>query len=179
MAEPFLSEIRMWGFGWPPRGWLQCDGQILPISQYQSLFALLGTSFGGDGRSTFGIPDMRGRAPVHKKENGGVKIGEMQGVENVTLTEPQMGEHSHTVKATTSNANVNTFTSNIFAAGFQNVGRPAKHVPRDMYGAATNLVSLNAESISTNGTGGSHNNMQPFNVVNFCIAVTGIFPSRN
>jgi len=178
MAEPFLSEIRMWGFSWAPRGWMHCDGAILPISQNQSLYSLIGVTFGGDGRTSFGIPDMRGRAPMHGI-GGSIQMGNMSGVENVSLTEAEMAAHSHPVNGTTNNADVNTFSSNIFASGFQNVGRAPKRVSRDMYGPASNLVSLNQGSISVNGAGAPHNNMQPSQVVNFCMAVTGVFPSRS
>jgi len=177
MAEPFISEIRMFGFGWAPRSWANCDGQILPISQNQSLYSLLGTAFGGDGRTTFGLPDMRGRAPMHGMGGGEVKMGTRGGVESVTLTKEQMAAHTHEMKATTSNGDVKEFAGNIAAAGFDN--RPAKQLSVNMYGPATNLVSLNAQSVSTNGSGLSHDNMQPSTVVNFCIALLGVFPSRS
>ena len=176
MAEPFLSEMRMFGFGWAPRGWATCDGQILPINQNQSLFSLLGTTFGGDGKTSFGLPDMRSRVPVHGM-GGGIQMGAKGGVENVTLTEGQMAAHSHAMKATTSNGNVKDFAGNIAAAGFDS--RVSKQQPVNMYGPATNLISLNAESVTLNGSGLSHENMQPSTVVNFCIALSGLFPSRN
>lgn len=177
MAEPFISELRMFGFGWAPRGWAHCDGQLLPINQNQTLYSLLGTTFGGDGRTTFALPDMRGRAPVHGSGSGSVKVGDFGGVENVTLTEAQMAGHTHNMNATTSNGNDKTFTGNIMAAGFDT--RAAKQQPVNMYGPATNLVSLNAASVIANGSGLSHDNMQPSMVVNFCIALTGAFPSRS
>lgn len=172
MADPFISEIRMFGFGWAPRGWANCDGQILPISQNQSLYALLGSSFGGDGRTTFGLPDMRGRVPVFDSN-----IGAQGGVESVPLSTEQMAGHTHTMNATTSNGDTKSFAGNIAAAGFDN--RQSKQQPVNMYGPAMNLVSLNPESVTLNGSGLSHDNMQPSTVVNFCISLLGTFPSRN
>ena len=172
MAEPFLSEMRMFGFSWAPRGWATCDGQSMPINQHQSLFSLLGTSFGGDGRTSFNLPDMRSRVPVHDKN-----VGAKGGFESVTLSADEMAGHSHTMNATTSNGNVKAFAGNIAAAGFDT--RESKQQPVNMYGPATNLVSLNAESVTLNGSGLSHDNMQPSTVVNFCIALSGLFPSRS
>ncbi|NOX43738.1 MAG: phage tail protein [Gammaproteobacteria bacterium] len=177
MAEPFVSEMRMFGFGWAPRGWAQCDGQSLPISQNQTLYSLLGTSFGGDGRTSFNLPDMRSRVPVHSHGSANIPLGTAGGTQSVTLTSEQLATHTHTMKATTSNGNAMTFTGNIIAAGFDN--RPDKQLPVDMYGPAANLVSLNTQSVSSNGSGMSHDNMQPSTVVNFCIALSGLFPSRN
>jgi len=174
MAEPFLSEMKMFGFGWAPRGWATCDGQILPISQNQSLFSLIGVTFGGDGRSNFGLPDMRSRVPVHVPAN---EIGIRGGVESVTLTTAEMPGHTHEMKATTSNGNTKEFAGNIAAAAFDT--RESKQQPVNMYGPAASLVSLNAESVTTNGAGLSHDNMQPSTVVNFCIALLGTFPSRS
>lgn len=174
MAEPFLSEMRMFGFGWPPRGWAACNGQIIPINQNQSLYSLLGTSYGGDGRTTFALPDMRGRVPVHEHISSSATRA---GVESVTLTLEQLPAHNHTMRATTSNGNVKTFAGNIAASGFDD--RANKQLPVNMYGPATSLVNLNPESVTLNGSGLSHSNMQPSTVVNFCIALSGLFPSRN
>ena len=173
MSEPFISEMRMFGFGWAPRGWASCDGQSLPISQNQSLYALLGTSFGGDGRTSFNLPDMRSRTPLHAE---GGRPGNKGGIESVTLTTAEMATHTHSMKATTGNGNSKDFSGNIMAAGFDN--RDGKGSV-DMYAPAANLTALNAESVTANGSGLSHNNMQPTTVVNFCIALSGLFPSRN
>ncbi len=178
MAEPFISEIRMWGFSWPPRGWQECNGQIMQINQNQALFSLIGTAFGGDGRTTFGLPDMRGRAPIHF-DNQQTHMGETEGVEYVTLNVGQLPSHNHALKGTTADANVNDFSSRILAAGFQNVGRPAKQGPKNMYAPPKNLVPFNSQSVTSSGGNQAHYNMQPSLVVNFCIAVTGVFPSRN
>jgi len=172
MAEPFISEMRMFGFGWAPRGWASCDGQSLPISQNQSLYALIGTHFGGDGRVSFNLPDMRSRVPVHNQNPGA-----RGGVESVSLSADEMAGHTHTMYATTSNGNDKAFAGNIAAAGFDT--RETKQQPVNMYGPASNLVGLNAESVTINGSGLFHDNMQPSTVVNFCIALSGLFPSRS
>ena len=177
MADPFVSEMRMFGFGWAPRSWAKCDGQLLAINQNETLFSLLGTAFGGDGRTTFGLPDMRGRAPMHGMGGGSVAMGARGGVESVTLTTEQMAGHTHEMKATTSNGNTKEFGGNMMAAGYDK--RATKQQPVNMYGSATNLVNLNAQSVSTNGSDLSHDNMQPSIVVNFCIALLGVFPSRS
>ncbi len=176
MAEPFLSEVRLFGFDFAPRGWSQCDGQLLAINQNQSLFSLIGTMYGGDGRTTFGLPDFRGRAPIHAS---GAQQGKRSGSETVTLDETQVPSHSHTVLGTIANANVNDFSSRILAAGYQFTGRAPQHGSRSMYAAPNNLNALNIQSVSAIGGNQAHNNMQPSLVVNFCIAMQGLFPSRN
>lgn len=174
MSEPFQSEIRMFGFSFAPRNWATCDGQLMSINQNQTLYALIGSEFGGDGRTTFALPDLRGRVPVHGR---GALLGNKSGAENVTLTTNELPTHNHTVKATTSNANTKTFTSNILAAGYDK--RTSEQHPVNMYAPATNLVALNEKTVTDNGSGQSHNNMQPSIVVNFCMALLGTFPSRN
>ena len=173
MAEPFLSEIRMFGFGWPPRGWAQCDGQILPINQNQSLYSLLGTTYGGDGRTTFALPDMRSRTPAG--DDAQLPQGAKPGVEHVTLTAAEMPAHSHTVKATTSNATTKQFTGSMLATAVDKT----QNTPTNMYAPAASLVALAPASVSTAGAGMSHDNNQPSITVNFCIALQGLFPSRN
>lgn len=167
MSEPFLAEITIVGFTFPPRGWAFCDGQILPISQNQSLFSLLGTTYGGDGRTSFALPDLRGRAAVHPGANG-VNLGTRTGVETVALTDAETPSHSHTVKATSDNATGNSPTGNLHARSTN----PLYHSP-------TNLVHMNAGSLSQAGNGTGHGNMQPFLTLSFCIALQGVFPSRN
>ncbi|WP_196137517.1 phage tail protein [Aliikangiella sp. G2MR2-5] len=178
MAEPFLSEIRMWGFSWPPRGWQQCDGQQMPITQNEALFSLIGTAYGGNGTTTFGLPDLRGRAPIHA-EGGQTRMGETSGLENVTLNMSEMPTHTHALRGTTANANVNNFSSKVLASGYQYVGRESRQGPKNMYAPPENLTALSSQSISVMGGNQAHNNIQPTLVVNFCIAVTGLFPSRN
>ena len=167
MSEPFLAEIKIVGFNFAPRGWSFCDGQLLPINQNQSLFALLGTTYGGDGRTSFGLPDLRGRAPLSPDSNN---QGQKSGSETNTLTVAQMPPHNHTVKASSSAQSASTPESNLLASAG---GGRRPIVP---YGEGTNTTAMTA----TENTGGQPvNNMQPFLTLNFCIALQGLFPSRN
>ncbi|MEM7221465.1 MAG: tail fiber protein [Pseudomonadota bacterium] len=174
MSEPFLGEIRMFGFNFPPRGWAECNGQLLQISQNQALFAILGTTYGGNGRTDYALPDMRGRAPRHAGTGAGLptsSLGQRSGSETHTLSANEIPAHSHAVKVSSDNATSIDATGNL----------PAKVVPGfNVYGAPNNLVNMDAGSIPASGGGGqAHNNMQPYLVINFCIAIFGIFPSRN
>lgn len=177
MSEPFLAEVKMFGFNFPPRGWAQCDGQILPISQNQSLYSLLGTTYGGDGRSTFGIPELRGRVPIHVGNSNSPgstdhTIGQRSGEQGHVLATNEMPTHTHTLRATDGTpASPNPGGARLAPAG----GGRVAVVP---YGPATNLTPLDPETVGQTG-GGAHNNMQPYQVVNFCIAIQGVFPSRN
>ncbi|MFT5083445.1 MAG: microcystin-dependent protein [Lentisphaeria bacterium] len=177
MAEPFLSEIRMFGFAWTPRGWAACNGQVIPISDNQALYALLGTTYGGDGRTNFSLPDMRSRTPVSMGDNQGEHFnqGDHGGIENVTLSLDDMGQHTHEVRGSTSQADGKQFTNAFFADGYD----VTTSQPTDMYGPAANLQNLHPNSVSASGGGGQHYNIQPSLAVNFCIAITGQFPSRN
>jgi microcystin-dependent protein len=171
MAEPFLAEVRIVGFNFAPRGYAQCDGQILPINQNQSLFALLGTTYGGDGRTTFALPEMRGRAPMHRGSING--IGNRSGQENVSLAEAEIPSHDHVVRGTT-----NTAVATSPAGGLQaTTGGGRRPITPYTAVAAGNLVSMRASG--TAGTGQGHNNMQPYQALNFVIAIQGTFPSRN
>jgi len=167
MSEPFLAEIRIVGFNFAPRGWAFCDGQILPINQNQALYSLLGTTYGGDGRTTFALPDLRGRAPLHVSSQ--YREGHKGGSEAVTLTQGQMPGHSHTAQASSDAASTPVPTGNVLA----------NSAPPAFYGDASNLVAFQGGTISTVGGGQGHNNMQPFLALNFCIALQGLFPSRN
>ena len=171
MAEPFLSEIRMFGFGWPPRGWAECDGQILPINQNQSLYSLLGTTYGGDGRTSFALPDLRSRTPVGM--DASLRQGQGEGVETVTLTDANMPAHRHPLNATTEAGTTKSFDGNILASAVDSGS------PTDYYAEPQNLVSFASQSVSYIGGSMSHGNEQPSLVVNFCIAMQGLFPSRN
>lgn len=166
MAEPFLAQITMVSFSFPPKGWALCNGQLLPINQNQALFALLGTTFGGDGRTTFALPDLRGRAPVHVGSE--VALGQSGGSENVPLTLSQLPPHSHVLgsgdQATASSPNGNTVAS-----------RPRRGT--SIYTAAGDPVFLNGSV--PEGGGQPHDNMQPSLTLNFIIALIGIFPSPN
>ena len=183
--EPFLAEIIMFGGNFAPRGWALCDGQILPIAQNQALFSLLGTIYGGDGRTSFGLPDLRGRAPIHAGNGPGLsprRLGEKRGQEYVTLTAAQMPAHKHVgaVKVSSADSDTSVATANA------SIGTPGAPVGRVFTGtlgfnSATPNVLLNPDSVETTNTGGgqSHDNMQPFQAVNYIIALTGTFPSRN
>lgn len=167
MAEPFIGEVRIWGLTFAPKDWTFCNGQLLPISQNQSLFALLGTTFGGNGTTSFGVPDLRGRVPMHP--DASTPQGGMAGVETVTLTQDEMPSHTHTLQATSTPADSDEPASHAFAPG----GTAA------LYRDATNLLPLGGNTIVDNGGGQSHTNMQPSLVLNFCMSLTGLFPSRN
>lgn len=167
MSEPFLAEIRMVGFNFPPRGWAQCDGQILPINQNQSLFSLLGTTYGGDGRTTFALPDLRSRTPIH--EGAGRNLGSKAGQERVTLTVGQIPSHNH------GGPNGTVSLGNSTSPNGGTLARPRRMRPYHNTGDKVNMGQV----LQNTGGGQSHENMMPFQVVNFCIALQGLFPSRN
>ena len=166
MAEPFLSEIRIMSFNFAPKGWAMCNGQILPINQNQPLFALLGTTFGGDGRVNFALPDQRAKAPIHV--GNGHTLGERGGEMAHTLSIAEIPTHVHTMNASTQDANTNLPAGAMLATAPQIYNAPG--------GTLTTL-----DPATTTNTGGSqpHSNMQPYLVLNFCIALQGIFPSQN
>lgn len=171
MSEPFLAEVRMVGFNFAPRGWAFCDGQILPINQNQSLYSLLGTTYGGDGRTTFALPDLRGRTPVHVgRSNGGQHhtLGQKSGEETHTLSTAEMPNHTHTLRATNLPPNSDAPNGRVMA---QAVG--------NLYGSFGSPTAMAPGSIPNVGGGQAHENMQPYLAVNFCIALQGLFPSRN
>lgn len=171
MSEPFLAEIRMVGFNFAPRGWAFCDGQILPINQNQSLYSLLGTTYGGDGRTSFALPDLRGRTPIHVGSSNGTNhtIGSKSGEETHTLSAAEMPLHQHNLKGSTSTADAPIPTNFVLAS-------PNTDVYSNQGGATVTLAN---GSVSNVGDGQSHENMQPYLAVNFCIALQGLFPSRN
>ena len=174
MSEPFLAEVRMVGFNFAPRGWSFCDGQILPINQNQSLYSLLGTTYGGDGRTSFALPDLRGRTPVHRGSDGGESfvLGQKHGAETVTLMTSQLAAHTHEMRA---------------ASAAADSVSPADKLPAETPVAETIYSngggpltdSMHSGSISNTGGGQAHNNIQPYLTLNFCIALQGLFPSRN
>ncbi len=172
MSEPFLGCISIFGFNFPPRGWATCDGQLLPINQNQSLYSLLGTTYGGDGRTSFGLPDLRGRAPMHAGSGAGLTpraLGQKLGGENVTLTTNEIPGHSHVANASSADATTGVPLGNL----------PAPAVaPFNVYGDPASLTAGAAAQVSGNG-GGAHGNVQPYTTLNYCIAITGLFPSRN
>lgn len=166
MAEPFLSEIRIMSFAFAPKGWAFCNGQLLPINQNQALFSLLGTTYGGDGRVNFALPDLRGRTPIHV--GSGHTLGERAGEQAHTLTIAELPTHAHVVNANN---------------GAGNTANPPNAVlskaPANFYGPPQNLAAMNAASVLNAGGSQAHLNMQPFLTLSFCIALQGIFPSPN
>lgn len=165
MAEPFLSEIRIMSFGFAPKGWALCNGQLMPINQNQALFSLLGTTFGGDGRVNFALPNMQGRTPIHV--GSGHDLGQRGGEPSHTLSIAELPTHTHTFDASQANANQPTPGNAVFGTS------------NNMYAAPTNLTSINAATIPNVGGSQAHENQQPYLTLNFCIALQGIFPSPN
>ena len=168
MAEPFLSEIRIMSFVFAPRGWALCNGQLLPINQNQALFSLLGTTFGGDGRVNFALPDMRGRTPIHV--GSGHTLGERGGEQAHTLSPAELPTHTHTLQASTTAAAATNPTGNVLAGADIYASPPQ---------SPTNPVSMQPASVTNVGGSQAHLNMQPFLTLSFCIALEGIFPSAN
>jgi microcystin-dependent protein len=169
MSDPFIGEIQIYGFNFAPRGWSFCSGQILSIAQNSALFSLLGTTYGGNGIQTFGLPNMTGRTPLHTGQGSGLSnrtLGELAGSEGVTLLTTQIPSHTHTFSANSSDANTVLPTGNSLAKSSSN-----------LYAAQNNGAIMQPLGI----TGGNqpHNNMQPYAVLNFCIALQGIYPSRD
>jgi len=173
MAEPFLSELRLFSFGFAPKGWALCNGQLLPINQNQALFSLLGTTYGGDGRVNFALPDLRGRTPIHF---GAHTLGEKAGSEAVTLSQQEMPQHLHFLMGSTANATTPLPSGNVLARGTTAVGgNPINYYTSNV----SNVVAMSPASVSTVGGSQPHQNMMPHLVLNYCIALQGIFPSRN
>ena len=167
MAEPFLSEIRIMSFNFAPKGWAQCNGQLLPINQNQALFSLLGTTYGGNGQTTFGLPDLRGRVPIHM--GSGHTLGELGGEQAHTLSISELPTHTHTATATSNNGGVIIPTGNLLAGG----------TPQEYHAPDANLAAMNAGTLANTGGSQPHENMQPYLTLTFCIALQGIFPSQN
>lgn len=172
MADPFVAEIRVFPFNFPPKGWAWCNGQILPISQNTALFSLLGTTYGGDGKSTFALPNLQGRVPMHPDQGPGLSdhdLGEMNGSETVTLLESEIPSHSHAMRAAASDpANVKIVNPN---ASF-GVSQEAQ-----IYQDAAD-VTLAPEALAPAGGDQPHNNLQPYLTMYFNIALQGVFPPR-
>lgn len=175
MSEPFLSEIRMFGGNFAPKGWATCDGQILSIASNTALFSLLGTNYGGNGQTTFGLPDLRGRSPMHQGSGAGLSprsIGEQGGETSVTLNSGEMASHSHPISgAVIANSTATAIPSN--TSLFTN------SAPNALYAITPVTLFLAPQSISLQGGSLPHNNLQPYLVVTFIIALGGVFPSRN
>ena len=171
--EPFLGEVRFVGFNFSPRGWAQCDGQLLAINSNQYLFSILGTTYGGDGRTSFALPDMRGRTPVHQGNGPGLSaysLGQKSGAEGINLLASQLPSHSHTLKGVSSSARTSTPTGNALA-------RPRSNLK--IYDNSDPNITLHNSSIGQTGNADLMNNMQPVTTLNCIIALQGLYPSRN
>jgi microcystin-dependent protein len=169
MAQPYVGELRMFAGNFAPAGWMFCEGQLLPISENETLFQLIGTTYGGDGESTFALPDLRGRIPVH--QGNGFTLAEVGGAEEVTLTASQIPAHSHPALASSSAASSNDPSSNVGAAL-----TVASVFP---YGTDNPLTPLSANAIAPTGGSQPHTNFQPYLCISFIISLFGIFPSPN
>ena len=171
MANPFIGEIRLVGFNFAPTGWHICDGSLLSIGSFNALFSLIGATYGGDGATNFALPDLRGRTPIHfvaDRFGNTHVIGQQTGAETVTLIQSEMPGHSHPLQGTTTVGDVASPNGHVLAQS------PSAH-----YAAASNpTVALNPASIQPTGGGQPHDNLQPFLVLNYCIATQGVFPSR-
>ena len=165
MAEPFLSEIRIMSFGFAPKGWAHCNGQLLPINQNQALFSLLGTNYGGDGRVNFALPDLQGRVPIHA--GSGFTLGQRGGEQAHTLSQSEIPTHTHVLAGTASDATQPLPTGALLA----------RQAPANPYAAPNALTAMSAASVQNVGGSQAHLNMQPFLALNFSIALQGIFPS--
>lgn len=180
MSEPFLSEIKVVSFNFPPKGWALCNGQFLPINQNQALFALLGTTYGGNGQTTFALPNLRGRVPIHF--GGSHNLGEAAGSTSVTINIQQLATHNHILRGQTEVMQPDDNAQNPAGrtlAGARTLLQGGTVVGVQLYGQASNLVALNPQAVSNTGGSQPHNNMMPYLVLNFIIALQGIFPSRN
>lgn len=171
--DPFVAEIRIFGFNFAPKGWAFCDGQLLPLSQNTALFSLLGTTYGGDGKSNFALPDMQGNAPMHPGQGPGLSLhdlGETGGSETVTLLQSEIPNHSHFMK------------DHDLDLGELNTSSPVRSLAQSanasIYAPATNLVQMNFQMLALAGGDQPHNNMMPYLTLNFCIALQGVFPPR-
>jgi len=177
MSEPFIAEIRIFAGNFAPRGWAFCDGQLLPIAQNTALFSLVGTTYGGDGRTTFGLPNLKGRAPMHPGRGPGLtdrRLGQTGGVETVTLTETQMPSHTHTAQVTTQPGNEDDPQADaVLGAG--------PTAATKLYGASGSTLdgTMAGPALPNFGGSAAHSNMQPYLVLEYIIALQGLYPSRS
>jgi microcystin-dependent protein len=166
MGTPYMSEIRLMSFNFPPKGWALCNGQLLPINQNQALFSLLGTTYGGNGQTNFALPDLRGKVPLHM--GNGLTLGQAGGQEAHTLTIGELPQHLHFVNVSTNaSGGVDNPTNNFLGSA------------SDLYHSPTGLTSMNPATIGSTGGSQPHPNMQPYLTLSFCIALQGVFPSQN
>jgi microcystin-dependent protein len=168
MAQPYVGEIRIFAGNFAPAGWMFCEGQLLPISEYETLFNLIGTTYGGDGQSTFALPDLRGRIPLH--QGNGFTLAETGGVEEITLTVQQIPAHAHAVLATNNVGNATAPQNKVLAAGSVTSTQP--------YGGDAPITPLHPSSVGAVGGSQPHNNFQPYLCVNYIISLFGIFPTQ-
>jgi microcystin-dependent protein len=181
MSEPFLSEIKIASFNFAPKGWAQCNGQFLPINQNQALFALLGTTYGGNGQTTFALPNLRGQVPIHF--GGSHNLGEAAGSTSVTITQQTMPTHTHLAQAR--NALAPASLAGVVPDPTKNLAQPLvslannQTVNGNMYGTGGTTTTMKANALTNTGGSQAHNNMMPYLTLNFIIALQGIFPSRN
>ena len=173
MSQPYVGEIRCCGFNFAPAGWLMCNGQLLAISEFETLFVLIGTTYGGDGQSTFALPNLQSRVPVHMGGFAGNNyvLGQVGGVENVTLTTQEIPAHGHAIVATSNAATLKRPVTNTFYA--------ASSSGNNFYGSGTPLTALANTTVSSAGGSQPHSNIQPYLTLNWCISLFGIFPSQN
>jgi microcystin-dependent protein len=173
MSSPFVAEIRIFPFNFAPRGWAFCDGQLMAISQNTALFSLLGTYYGGDGKSNFALPNLQGRAPMHWGQGPGLSLhdlGEMDGSDTVTLLESEMPAHAHPWSASNQDGTVQGPAGQFTAAGVGGIS---------LYSTAVSVTALNSNTIAPAGGSQPHNNLQPYLTLNFCIALQGVYPPRS
>jgi microcystin-dependent protein len=175
MADPFVAEIRIFPFNFAPKGWAFCDGQLLPLSQNTALFSLLGTFYGGDGKSTFALPNLQGSAPVHVGQGSGLSqyfLGQQGGSQFVTLLESEMPVHTHFLKATVEDGTQGTLAPGVTLA---------TSIGGELYqnNTSANLTTMAFQSLAVAGASLPHNNMMPYLTLNFCIAMQGVFPPRS
>jgi microcystin-dependent protein len=172
MSQPYVGECRMGGWNFAPAGWAFCQGQLLPISENETLFNLIGTTYGGDGQSTFQLPDLRGRVPIHQGTGpGGVgfTVAQLGGIENVTLTVAQLASHSHPLLASSSNGNTNLLQNQVLAGNATQVYRVT---------SPNVSAAMNGNTIRPDGGNQPHNNLQPYLVINWVISLFGVYPSQ-
>jgi microcystin-dependent protein len=182
MSEPFLGEVKIISWNFPPKGWAFCNGTLLPINQNQALFSILGTTYGGDGRQTFGLPDLQGRMPVHV--GNGIVLGERGGETTHTLNVSEMPAHNHIIVADgtasgTASDTPNPSGAKVLGQSAGTGGTPTVPFGANIYNSSATTSSLNPGCVAPNGANQAHENMSPYLVLNFIIALQGIFPSQN
>ena len=179
MSEPFIAEVRIWANYFPPRGWAYCNGQLLSVAQFSAVYALLGTNFGGNGQTTFGVPNLSGRAPMGQGDGPGLtprNLGELVGDPNVPLQPSQMPAHTHTVVVDNVVGTTDMPAGSYLAQGKKTMARGASE-PQPIYNGSADST-MDQHAASSTGSSGAHQNMQPFLAINFCIALEGIFPQH-